>query len=188
MAALPFLVFPLAFGKGGVLESALLGASTLAVCATTLAFPFVPPGFALPWASFAGFFFGEGLTLPNALDLVAPGAARFVLPAIVLVAVCFFLEGKRAALAFCFGAAACTALGILLSRQSLSSFSLSPSPACLRRRRLLREARGARRRDRSDRRRAAAPPRPAGARARAAAAVLAAPGHPASLTPPRPRV
>ncbi|MGZ5426651.1 MAG: hypothetical protein ACXWE1_05535, partial [Thermoanaerobaculia bacterium] len=104
-------------------------ASTLAVCATTLAFPFVPPGFALPWGSFAGFFFERGLTGPNALHLVAPSAARFVLPALVGVAAYFFLEKnrgarKRAAFAFFCGAAACGALGFLLSKQI--SF-LSPS-------------------------------------------------------------
>ena len=144
VAALPFLVFPFAFSEGGFLESALVGASTLAVCATTLAFPFVPPGFALPWGSFAEFFFERGLTAPNALHLVAPVAARFVLPAIVGVAAYLFLgrkreedvflEGKkeekkrsaraRAGFAFLCGAAAYAALGILLSKQI--SF-LSPS-------------------------------------------------------------
>ncbi|MGZ5430481.1 MAG: hypothetical protein ACXWEX_03680, partial [Thermoanaerobaculia bacterium] len=129
VAVLPFLVFPFAFGEGGFLESALVGASTLAVCATTLAFPFVPPGFALPWGSFAAFFFEKGLTAPNALHLVAPSAARFVLPALVGVAAYFFLEKnrgarKRAAFAFFCGAAACGALGFLLSKQI--SF-LSPS-------------------------------------------------------------
>jgi hypothetical protein len=95
VAALPFLVFPFAFSKGGLLESALVGASTLAVCATTLAFPFVPLGFALPWGSFAAFFLERGLTAPNVLHLVAPAAARFVPPAIVCFAVYFFLGGKK---------------------------------------------------------------------------------------------
>ncbi|MCM3878161.1 MAG: hypothetical protein NEA02_17320 [Thermoanaerobaculia bacterium] len=136
VAALPFLVFPFVFGKGGILESALVGASTLAVCATTLAFPFVPPGFAMPWGSFAGFFFERGLTSPNLLHLVSPMAARFVLPTIVCVAVILFLderreekiflEGKReeksdgrwrSALAFFCGAAACAVLGFFLSKQ-----------------------------------------------------------------------
>ncbi len=153
VAALPFLVFPFAFGKGGLLESALVGASTLAICATTFAFPFVPPGFALPWGSFAAFFFERGLTAPNTLHLVAPGAARFVLPAIVCVAAYFFLVGKReekifvegkreenrngsgrggVALAFFCGAAVYAALGFLLSKQiSFFSPSLSPSPSLL---------------------------------------------------------
>jgi hypothetical protein len=153
--ALPFLVFPFAFSKGGLLESALVGASTLAVCATTLAFPFVPPGFALPWGSFATYFLERGLTMPNALHLVAPEAARFVLPAIVCVAAYFFLEGRTeeksflegksgeknflegksegirsgrgiGGLAFLIGAAACAFLGILLSEQIIL-----PSPSLL---------------------------------------------------------
>jgi hypothetical protein len=149
VAALPFLVFPLAFGKRGFLESALVGASTLAVCATALAFPFVPPGFALPWGSFAAFFLERGMTAPNALHLVAPRLARFALPVIVCAAVYFFLEGKTeekilfegkrekkiflegkrgSALAFLCGAAAYMALGLFLSKQiSL----LSPSPSFL---------------------------------------------------------
>jgi hypothetical protein len=112
-----------------MLESALVGAATFATCATSLAFPFVPPGFAAPWATFAGFLFRRGLTGPNALDLVAPTAARFVLPALVCVAAYFFLEGnkeerKRAGFAFFCGTATCAALGFLLSKQI--SF-LSPS-------------------------------------------------------------
>jgi hypothetical protein len=131
VAALPFLVFPFAFRAGGFLESALVGASTLAVCATTLAFPFVPPGFALPWGSFAEFFFERGLTVPNVLHPVAPAVARFVLPAIVCVAAYFSLERKReeksrAGLAFFFGAAACAALAFLLSKQIVL---LSPTPS-----------------------------------------------------------
>jgi hypothetical protein len=100
----------------------LVGASMVAVCGTTLAFPFVPPGFALPWGSFAAFFFEKGLASPNVLHLVAPGAARFVLPAILGVAAYAFLEGNKeerkwAGLAFFCGAAAWAALGFLLSKQ-----------------------------------------------------------------------
>jgi hypothetical protein len=124
VAGVPFLVFPFVFRKATRAETVLFGASTLAVCATALAFPFVPPGFAFPWASLSGFLFEKGLAMPNALLLVAPGAARFVLPAIVCVAVYFFLEGKRAAFAFCCGVAAYAGLGILLSKQILP---LSPS-------------------------------------------------------------
>jgi|GEM_PF-679869 len=146
VAALPFLVFPFAFGRGGFLESALVGASTLAVSTTTLAFPFVPPGFALPWGSFATFFLERGLTAPNVFHLVAPAVARFVLPAIVAIAAYLslgekreernFLEGKReekssarprSALAFVCGALACAAVGYL----SYLSKPLSLSPSLL---------------------------------------------------------
>jgi hypothetical protein len=126
VAVLPFLVFPFAFRepgpRGGRLEALLAGASMVAVCGTTLAFPFVPPGFAFPWATFSAFFFERGLTTPNALHLVAPVVARFVLPAIVFVAAYFFVEGngeegRRAGFAFFCGAAACAAVGFLLSKQ-----------------------------------------------------------------------
>lgn len=138
VAVLPFLVFPFAFWdpgpRGGRLEALLVGASMVAVCGTTLAFPFVPPGFAFPWGSFAAFFFERGLTLPNVLQLIAPVAARFVLPVIVLVAALIFLEGEREerrgarrwrAFAFCLGAATCAAFGFFLSKQILL---LPPSP------------------------------------------------------------
>src|SRR5450830_887182 len=126
VAALPFLVFPFAFRDpglwGGRLEALFVGASMVAVCATTLAFPFVPPGFAFPWATFAGFFFERGLTSPNTLQLVAPSVARFVLPAIVCLAVYFFLEVKRdgkrrTGLAFFCGVMAYALFGFLLSKQ-----------------------------------------------------------------------
>ena len=129
VAALPFLVFPFVFRKASLGEMVLVGAATVAVCGTTLAFPFVPPGFAVPWATFSGFFFEKGLTGPNVLHLVAPAAARFVLPAIVAVAAYFLLEGKRdekrrAGLAFFCGVMAYAFLGFLLSKQA---FHLSPS-------------------------------------------------------------
>ena len=63
--------------------------------------------------------------VPNALQLVAPRAARVVLPAIVCIAVYFFLEGKRgekgtssaAALSLFGGAAVWAILGLFLSKQ-----------------------------------------------------------------------
>jgi len=70
VAALPFLVFPFFFRGGGRLEAALVGTSVAAVTLTTLAFPFVPPGFPLPWGSFALHFFERGLVAPNVLHLV----------------------------------------------------------------------------------------------------------------------
>ena len=70
VAALPFLVFPFAFREGGALEAGLAGASVLACVGTTLAFPFVPPGFALPWGTFGGYFFERGMGAPNLLHLV----------------------------------------------------------------------------------------------------------------------
>ena len=78
--ALPFLVFPLVFRGGGRLEAGLLGASAGAVTLTTLVFPFVPPGFALPWGSFAAPLLSDGLVLPNLLHLFPGGAAAVAGP------------------------------------------------------------------------------------------------------------
>lgn len=68
--ALPFLLLPLAFARWGTLTTALAGASTAAVALTTLVFPFVPPGFPLPWGSFAAPLLAKGLVAPNLLHLV----------------------------------------------------------------------------------------------------------------------
>ncbi|HRY44952.1 MAG TPA: hypothetical protein P5164_13495, partial [Thermoanaerobaculia bacterium] len=69
--ALPFLLLPLAFVRWGPLATALAGASTAAVALTTLVFPFVPPGFPLPWGSFAAPLLAKGLVAPNLLHLVS---------------------------------------------------------------------------------------------------------------------
>jgi hypothetical protein len=135
VAALPFVLFPFAFRDPGhpgqAIEGFLIGASVLACVATTLAFPFVPPGFALPWGSFATFFFERGLMMPNLLQFAGPSAARFLLPVIVGVTAYLCLEGKKgekrrgmAAAAVCCGAAVYAVLALLLSRQV---FPLSPS-------------------------------------------------------------
>jgi hypothetical protein len=109
VAALPFLVFPLAFREGGKLEAGLAGASVLACVGTTLAFPFVPPGFALPWGgTFGGDFYGKGLGVPNIFHLVPAvrGVAFMVPPLVVLAAAAALLSphSKKRALAFCAGA------------------------------------------------------------------------------------
>ena len=125
VAALPFLVFPLAFREGGALEGGLAGASVLACVGTTLAFPFVPPGFALPWGSFAGDFYEKGLTAPNAFHMVWPPAA-LAMPAAALLAAGAALSlfhSKKRAVAFCAGLAVAAAAGLAASRV----LSLSPS-------------------------------------------------------------
>ena len=80
VAALPFLVFPFALREGGALEAGLAGASVLACVGTSLAFPFVPPGFALPWGSFARGFLWKGSGAPNALHLVWRPRVAVALP------------------------------------------------------------------------------------------------------------
>ena len=84
--ALPFLLLPLAFVRWGPLATALAGASTAAVALTTLVFPFVPPGFPLPWGSFAAPLLSEGLVAPNLLHLVWRPLAIVVPFALVLAA------------------------------------------------------------------------------------------------------
>lgn len=125
VAALPFLLFPLAFREGGALEAALAGASVLACVGTTLAFPFVPPGFALPWGSFAGIFFERGLGAPNLLHLVPPvRGVAFVAPfALVIAAVVSLFPSKKNSLAFFAGAAIAAGAGLACERL----FPLAPS-------------------------------------------------------------
>ena len=91
VAALPFLVLPLAFAPSGPLAAGLLGASTAAVVLTAVPFPFVPDGFPLPWATFAFPLLAGGSGLPLAvpgpwlLGLALPlaataGAAALAVP------------------------------------------------------------------------------------------------------------
>ncbi len=118
VAALPFLVFPLAFREGGALEAGLAGASVLACVGTSLAFPFVPPGFALPWGSFAGEIYGKGLTAPNVLHVVWPPAA-LVMPAAAGLAAAVALSlfhSKKRAVAFCAGLAIAAAAALAATR------------------------------------------------------------------------
>lgn len=70
VSALPFLVFPFVFVGGGRTEAALLGSSAGACATAALAFPFVPEGFPLPWASFSVPLLAEGLGAPSVLHLV----------------------------------------------------------------------------------------------------------------------
>ena len=134
VAALPFLVFPLAFREGGALEAGLAGASVLACVGTTLAFPFVPPGFALPWGgTFGGDFYGKGLGVPNLFHLVpAVRGVAFVVPLLLALAVAaalLSLHSKKRALAFCFGVAITAAAGFLAGSRFCPSLLLSFSSA-----------------------------------------------------------
>lgn len=128
VAALPFLVLPLAFREGGALEAGLAGASVLACVGTTLAFPFVPPGFDLPWGgTFGGYFYGKGLGVPNLFHLVpAVRGVAFVAPLLLVLAgaaALFSPHSRKRALAFCAGAAVAAAAGLASGRL----FPLAPS-------------------------------------------------------------
>ena len=118
VAALPFLIFPFAFREGGALEAGLAGASVLACVGTSLAFPFVPPGFALPWGSLAGYFFERGMGAPNVLHLIplVHGVAFLVPVALALAAALSLFHAKKRVLAFGAGAAISAAAGLLCGR------------------------------------------------------------------------
>lgn len=115
VGALPFLVFPLAFLRWGAVASLLAGASTAAVSLTTLVFPFVPPGFPLPWGSFAAPLLAEGLVAPSLLHLVWKPLAVAVPFALVLAAASA-AAGRRRLLPFLAGALLWTGAGLLLPR------------------------------------------------------------------------
>ncbi len=104
VAALPFLVLPLAFGPSGPVAAALVGASSAAVVLTTIPFPFVPDGFPLPWATFAFPLLSGGSGLP--LVVAGPGALVLALP--------FAAAGGAALLAFPSGRLAAFAAGAAL--------------------------------------------------------------------------
>ncbi|HYN44220.1 MAG TPA: hypothetical protein VE129_20765, partial [Thermoanaerobaculia bacterium] len=113
VGSLPFLLLPLAFVKWGPLATALAGASTAAVALTTLVFPFVPPGFPLPWGSFAAPLLSEGLVAPNLLHLVWRPLAIAVPFALILTAAAVAM-GRRHLAPFLAGACLWTAAGLAL--------------------------------------------------------------------------
>ena len=113
VGALPFLLLPLAFVRWGPLATALAGASTAAVALTTLVFPFVPPGFPLPWGSFAAPLLSEGLVAPNLLHLVWRPLA-IVVPFALVLAAAVAATGRARLAPFLAGAFLWTAAGLAL--------------------------------------------------------------------------
>jgi hypothetical protein len=111
--ALPFLLLPLAELRWGAVATALAGASAAAVALTTLVFPFVPPGFPLPWGSFATPLLAEGLVTPNLLHLVWRPLAIAV-PFVIVLAAAAVAFGRRRLVAFVAGALLWTGAGLLL--------------------------------------------------------------------------
>ena len=114
VGALPFLVFPLAFRRGGGLEAALLGASAGAVALTTLVFPFVPGGFALPWGSFAAPLLSHGLVVPNLLHLSPGGLTAVAVPFVAVGAAAGAVFGRHRLLSAAVGALLWIGAGIAL--------------------------------------------------------------------------
>lgn len=111
--AIPFLLLPLAVARWGPVTTALAGASTAAVALTTLVFPFVPPGFPLPWGSFAAPLLSRGLVSPNLLHLVWKPLAIAVPFLLVLAAAAAAFDRRRLA-PFLAGAVLWTAAGLFL--------------------------------------------------------------------------
>ncbi|MFN7989516.1 MAG: hypothetical protein U0529_18715 [Thermoanaerobaculia bacterium] len=111
--AIPFLLLPLAFARWGAVATALAGASTAAVALTTLVFPFVPPGFPLPWGSFAAPLLAEGLVAPNLLHLAWKPLA-LVVPFAVVAGASAAAFGWRRLGPFLAGACLWTAAGLAL--------------------------------------------------------------------------
>ena len=113
VGALPFLVLPLAYLRWGPVALFLAGASTAAVALTTLVFPFVPPGFPLPWGSFAAPLLAEGLVAPNLLHLAWRPLA-IVVPFALVLAASVLVAGRRRLVPLLLGAFAWTAAGLAL--------------------------------------------------------------------------
>lgn len=111
--ALPFLFLPLAFLRPGPFATALTGASTAAVALTTLVFPFVPPGFPLPWGSFSAPLLARGLVAPNLLHLVWKPLA-IVVPFALVLAAAYAAVGARRMTPFLLGALVWTGVGLAL--------------------------------------------------------------------------
>ncbi len=109
VAAIPFLVFPMIYRESGIADALLGGWSTATNVITTLVFPFVPVGFAVPWSSLAIPLVRKGLVAPNLFHLVWRPLA-IAIPFAVAVMSAAFVFGRRRAIAAAIGAL--LALGI----------------------------------------------------------------------------
>jgi hypothetical protein len=111
--ALPFLAFPLCLVRPSGWMLTLFGASVAAVALTTLAFPFVPLEFALPWGSLALPLMGHGALVPTILAAVPPLAAGLAIGALVLAGSVLLLSKRQMAF-FVAGAAATIGLALIV--------------------------------------------------------------------------
>ena len=84
VAALPFLLFPMLFASVGRIERILAGASVCASMITAIVFPFVPPSFAFPWASFSLPLIRSFLMMPNVGHLLGWWAAAVILSLLLI--------------------------------------------------------------------------------------------------------
>lgn len=96
--ALPFLAFLVAFAESSWFLSVLLGGSVAAVAVTSLVFPFVPPGVAAPWSTFAWPLLHDGMIAPNLLHLIGRPLA-IAAPFAIVIAAMLLAVDRRALLA-----------------------------------------------------------------------------------------
>ncbi len=96
VAAIPFLAYLMLLGRPRSVDSVLLGASVAAIALTSLVFPFVSPGYAFPWASFAVPLLAKGLVAPNLFHFVSRWLAIAVPFALVLAALVLAVGHRRA--------------------------------------------------------------------------------------------
>lgn len=110
--AIPFLLFPIVFAAGSIIEWIVLGASIAAVVPLALSFPFPDRSFAAPWSTLALPLLRDGLVAPNLFHLVGRPLAIAIPFAIVIVAIA--ITAKRNAIYVAIGIAIMFALGMLV--------------------------------------------------------------------------
>jgi hypothetical protein len=110
--AVPFLTYLVLLGRPRALDPVLLGASVAAIALVSLVFPFVSPGYALPWASFAIPLLAQGLVAPNLLHYVWRPLA-IGLPFVAVGAAVVLAVGPRLALRAAAGMTAWALVGLL---------------------------------------------------------------------------
>lgn len=110
---LPFLFLPLALRRMPRIEPVLAGWSVTAVMLTALVFPFVPPGFPLPWISFAASLVRDGLVAPTLLHVFGSVAAVMAVFGVIVLAILLQQNDRKASLMSALGAALAILAGFL---------------------------------------------------------------------------
>ena len=116
--AIPFLLFPLAFGVSTVIEWIAFGASAAAVVPLALTFPFPDRSFAAPFSSLALPLLRNGLVTPNLFHLIA-GPLAIAVP-FAIVAAAIIVTAKRKAIFAALGAVLLFGLAALAPAPTLT--------------------------------------------------------------------
>ncbi len=119
VALLPFLALLIAFAVETVTEAVMLGASAGAVAVMSLVFPFIPTGYAVPWASFSWPLLRDGCVVPNLFHYVWTPLAVIAPFAIVAAAIVAALRPRWIAFAI-LGCAIWFAAGFITERRNPS--------------------------------------------------------------------